>query len=119
MDHEQFLAIRNGSEGVFVFSGCSHKGVIAALDYAKKLFPGERIAGLIAARIVSSYSEDVVVIEVYSNSRSKGRHRKTITGWSPDIANGVRDDYTSGVAFIFLPGLTGHPLIGFLCIAGP
>jgi 7,8-dihydropterin-6-yl-methyl-4-(beta-D-ribofuranosyl)aminobenzene 5'-phosphate synthase len=48
MDHEQFLAIRNGEQGVFVFSGCSHKGVIPVLSYVKVLFPGERIAGLVA-----------------------------------------------------------------------
>lgn len=59
MDHEQFLAIRNGSEGVFVFSGCSHKGVIAALDYAKKLFPGERIAGLIAGMHLFGATDEV------------------------------------------------------------
>lgn len=53
MDHEQFLAVRerdeNGiSRGIFVFSGCSHKGVIPCLDYAKKLFPEERIFGFLA-----------------------------------------------------------------------
>ena len=53
MEHEQFLAIReigeNGkSKGIFVFSGCSHNGVIPCLHYAKELFPGERILGLLA-----------------------------------------------------------------------
>ncbi len=53
MDHEQFLAIRErdeygNSKGVFVFSGCSHNGVIPCLNYAKALFSGERIRGLLA-----------------------------------------------------------------------
>ena len=48
MSHEQFLAVRCGDQGIYLFSGCSHKGVIPALEYAKNLFPGERIAGLIA-----------------------------------------------------------------------
>lgn len=48
MSHEQFLAIRCGEQGIYLFSGCSHKGVIPALEYAKTLFPGEKIAGLIA-----------------------------------------------------------------------
>jgi 7,8-dihydropterin-6-yl-methyl-4-(beta-D-ribofuranosyl)aminobenzene 5'-phosphate synthase len=53
MEHEQFLAVRvrdhNGqSQGYFVFSGCSHNGVIPCLSYAKALFPGEKILGLLA-----------------------------------------------------------------------
>ncbi len=53
MEHEQFLAVRlrdeaGESRGVFLFSGCSHKGVIPCIRYAKTLFPGERISGLLA-----------------------------------------------------------------------
>lgn len=53
MEHEQFLAVRvrdgeGKSRGVFLFSGCSHNGVIPCLDYARTLFPGERIVGLLA-----------------------------------------------------------------------
>lgn len=53
MEHEQFLAVRlryeNGnSRGFFIFSGCSHKGVIPCIRYAKTLFPGERMLGLLA-----------------------------------------------------------------------
>ena len=47
MDHEEFLAIRE-PDGVYLFSGCSHKGIIAAVEYCKTLFPGEHIAGIIA-----------------------------------------------------------------------
>ncbi len=45
--HEQFLAIRE-PDGVCLFSGCSHKGIIAAIEYAKQLFPGERIKTIVA-----------------------------------------------------------------------
>jgi len=53
MNHEQFLAIRDigedaKSKGIVVFSGCSHRGIEPCLNYAKELFPGERIRGLIA-----------------------------------------------------------------------
>lgn len=53
MTHEQFLAIRvldalEKSRGIFIFSGCSHTGVIPCLSYAKELFPGETILGLLA-----------------------------------------------------------------------
>lgn len=53
MEHEQFLAIRirdeNGnSRGFFLFSGCSHNGVIPCLRYAKALFLDERVLGFLA-----------------------------------------------------------------------
>ncbi len=47
MDHEQILVIRE-PEGLYVFSGCSHRGVVPAVRYARELFGGERIAALIA-----------------------------------------------------------------------
>lgn len=53
MEHEQFLAVRvrdaeGVSKGIFIFSGCSHTGVIPCVSYAKALFPGEKIFGLLA-----------------------------------------------------------------------
>jgi 7,8-dihydropterin-6-yl-methyl-4-(beta-D-ribofuranosyl)aminobenzene 5'-phosphate synthase len=53
MEHEQFLAIRvrDGSgkgRGIFIFSGCSHNGVIPCLSFAGTLFPGEPVLGLLA-----------------------------------------------------------------------
>ena len=47
MDHEQFLVVEEG-DTIHIFSGCSHKGVIATLEYAQKLFPGKKIGSLIA-----------------------------------------------------------------------
>lgn len=47
MNHEQFLAI-NTDKGVFIFSGCSHRGVVPVLAHAKKLFPDRDILGLVA-----------------------------------------------------------------------
>lgn len=57
MEHEQFLAIRE-PEGLYVFSGCSHRGVIPAVSYARKLFGGERIAALIAGMHLYSAGEE-------------------------------------------------------------
>ena len=48
MSHEQFLAIRNGEEGVYVFSACSHKGIGSVLEYAFELFPNDSIVAVIA-----------------------------------------------------------------------
>lgn len=47
MDHEQILVIRE-PEGLYVFSGCSHRGVVPAIRYARGIFDGERIAVLVA-----------------------------------------------------------------------
>lgn len=47
MSHEQILVIRR-PEGLFVFSGCSHRGVISALEEARRLFPGEKVVLLVA-----------------------------------------------------------------------
>lgn len=47
MDHEQMLVIRE-PEGLYVFSGCSHRGVVPAIRYAREIFGGERIAVLVA-----------------------------------------------------------------------
>lgn len=47
MDHEQILVIRE-PEGLYVFSGCSHRGVVPAIRFAREMFEGERIAVLVA-----------------------------------------------------------------------
>lgn len=47
MSHEQCLVIRE-PEGLYIFSACSHRGVISALNACKGLFPGERVAVLVA-----------------------------------------------------------------------
>ncbi|MBQ7492066.1 MAG: MBL fold metallo-hydrolase [Clostridia bacterium] len=48
MSHEQFLAIRQKGKGIVLFSGCSHKGIVAAARYAKRLFPGEPLYAVVA-----------------------------------------------------------------------
>lgn len=62
MKHEQFLVIRDrdkegNSKGIYIFSGCSHKGVIPVIRYAKKIFPGEKLLGLIAGMHLYSADE--------------------------------------------------------------
>lgn len=58
MTHEQILVIRE-PEGLYVFSGCSHRGIVPAIRYARELFGGERIAVLTAGMHLYSASEDV------------------------------------------------------------
>lgn len=59
MNHEQFLAIRNGEKGIVVFSGCSHKGVIPVLAYVKELFPEDKISILVAGMHLYASSNQV------------------------------------------------------------
>ena len=56
MSHEQCLVIRQ-PEGLYVFSGCSHTGVISAINTSKAMFPGENIAAVIAGMHLYSASE--------------------------------------------------------------
>ena len=55
MAHEQFMAVREAG-GIVLFSGCSHKGIVAAVEYARKLFPGEKLRGVAAG--MHLYSAD-------------------------------------------------------------
>ena len=57
MTHEQCLVIKE-PEGLYIFSGCSHRGVINGLNACKALFPGERVAVLVAGMHLYSASEE-------------------------------------------------------------
>ena len=58
MSHEQCLVIRQ-PEGIYIFSGCSHRGVISALEMGQRVFPGEKVAALIAGmHLYSATDED-------------------------------------------------------------
>lgn len=57
MSHEQCLVIRQ-PEGLYVFSGCSHTGVISAINTSKSMFPGEKVAAVIAGMHLYSASSD-------------------------------------------------------------
>ncbi|MDO4176643.1 MAG: MBL fold metallo-hydrolase [Bacillota bacterium] len=57
MSHEQCLVIRE-PEGLYIFSGCSHRGVINALNAGKSMFPGERVAVMVAGMHLYSASDE-------------------------------------------------------------
>lgn len=48
MSHEQFLGILDIDKGITLFSGCSHKGIIAAVEYGKNLFPEHPLYAVVA-----------------------------------------------------------------------
>ncbi|WP_050753759.1 MBL fold metallo-hydrolase [Pseudobacteroides cellulosolvens] len=53
---EQMLLIK-GNAGVYVFVGCSHAGIINCIKYAKKLFPDDKIAGVIGGMHLEGVSD--------------------------------------------------------------
>lgn len=57
MSHEQCLVIRQ-PEGLYIFSGCSHTGVISALNVSKTMFPGEKVAVLVAGMHLFSTTKE-------------------------------------------------------------
>lgn len=58
MDHEQILVIKEEG-GIYIFSGCSHKGIIPAIAYAREIFPGEPIVGLVAGMHLYNASDEM------------------------------------------------------------
>ena len=61
LSHEQFLAVRQKGKGIFLFSGCSHKGIVAAVEYAKELFPGEPIYSIIAGMHMMAADRETIL----------------------------------------------------------
>lgn len=57
MSHEQCLVIRQ-PEGLYIFSGCSHTGVISAVNTCRELFSGENMALLAAGMHLFSTSPE-------------------------------------------------------------
>lgn len=57
MNHEQCLIVEEDGK-LHVFSGCSHKGVIPTLNHVGNLFPGKKIAGLVAGMHLYSLRSD-------------------------------------------------------------
>lgn len=57
MSHEQCLVIRQ-PEGLYIFSGCSHRGAVSALQAGKAMFPGERVAVFVAGMHLYSASDE-------------------------------------------------------------
>jgi len=60
MDHEQFLMVRENKK-LYLFFGCSHKGIFPALRYARTFFPHEEIALLVAG--MHLYNADIEQVD--------------------------------------------------------
>lgn len=53
---EQMLLIK-GDSGLYVFVGCSHVGIVNCIKYAQKLFPNDKIVGVIGGMHLESASD--------------------------------------------------------------
>jgi len=53
---EQMLIIK-GNEGIHIFSGCSHAGIINCIKHVQKLFPHDKIVSVTAGMHLASVSE--------------------------------------------------------------
>ncbi len=60
---EQMLIIR-GNEGIYIFVGCSHVGIINCITHVKTHFPDERIAGVIGGMHLNSSSDERIQLTI-------------------------------------------------------
>lgn len=58
MEHEQFLVVKE-EKGIYIFSGCSHTGMMATIKRAQELFPGEKILALVAGMHLYPLKKDM------------------------------------------------------------
>lgn len=57
MFSDEQIMIAEGDRGIYVFIGCAHAGVMNCIDYAKSLFPGKKVAGVIAGMHMATMPE--------------------------------------------------------------
>ena len=59
MEHEQTLVVED-EEGLHVFSGCSHKGIVPILRYIQEVIPGKKIDSLVAGMHLFSAPNELI-----------------------------------------------------------
>lgn len=57
---ERFVAARVKGKGLFVFTACSHAGVVNVLTHARDCFPGEALYGVMGGFHLSGSSEKII-----------------------------------------------------------
>jgi 7,8-dihydropterin-6-yl-methyl-4-(beta-D-ribofuranosyl)aminobenzene 5'-phosphate synthase len=57
MDDEQLLVIQR-ENGLVVFSGCSHKGIVNCVEHIRTKFPGKKISTLVAGMHLRDVSKE-------------------------------------------------------------
>ena len=59
MEDEQILVVKDG-DGLAVFSGCSHRGVVNCLEHVRACFPGKKIHSFVAGMHLNNESKERV-----------------------------------------------------------
>jgi 7,8-dihydropterin-6-yl-methyl-4-(beta-D-ribofuranosyl)aminobenzene 5'-phosphate synthase len=67
---EQFLIVK-GKMGLYIFTGCSHPGVLNCVSFAKKIFLDENIYGLFGGMHLEKYTGDQLA-KVIESLKSTG-----------------------------------------------
>ena len=57
---ERFVAVRLKDKGVFVFTACSHAGVVNVLTHARNSFPGQTLDGVLGGFHLSGSMEKII-----------------------------------------------------------
>jgi 7,8-dihydropterin-6-yl-methyl-4-(beta-D-ribofuranosyl)aminobenzene 5'-phosphate synthase len=57
---ERFVAVRVKDKGVFVFTACSHAGVVNVLKHARECFPGQPLHGVLGGLHLSGGTERII-----------------------------------------------------------
>jgi 7,8-dihydropterin-6-yl-methyl-4-(beta-D-ribofuranosyl)aminobenzene 5'-phosphate synthase len=57
---ERFVAVRLKDKGVFVFTACSHAGVVNVLTHARDSFPGQMLHGVMGGFHLSGSTEKII-----------------------------------------------------------
>lgn len=80
---ERFVALRVKGKGVFVFTACSHAGVVNVLTHAQRCFPGEPLHGLIGGLHLAGATESLIpeTVAAMSSFALKMIAPAHCTGW--------------------------------------
>ena len=80
---ERFVAVRVKGHGAFIFSACSHAGIVNVLTHAETLLPGEPLHGVIGGFHLAGPTERVIpdTVESMRRFRLKRIAPAHCTGW--------------------------------------
>ncbi|WP_411675978.1 MBL fold metallo-hydrolase [Caproicibacter sp.] len=69
MEDEQILVVKDG-DGLAIFSGCSHRGVVNCVEHVRACFPGKKILSLVAGMHLNGEGPERIqkTLEYFSQS---------------------------------------------------
>ena len=80
---ERFVAVRVKDKGIFVFTACSHAGVVNVLAHAGECFPGQALHGVMGGFHLSGSTEKIIpdTVEALRAFNLKTIAAAHCTGW--------------------------------------